>query len=1364
MSHTPSTITNEDRPSCIAGFKKHTPYDPFLPRSPNEEQMMQVNPGSRSQQFSTDNAASTQELPPQSAYEEQGLPSLPSSIAQNGGMWNHQPELLLQVQGTPHTIGPSMKVNGTPGSCNSASPTNGYHSEYEYATSEAYVMQDFDNTFLLEADFGPLPIPEENQEVLQDIALQPADEPESATTTTSQPLSFISRKSTGIATLSSHLMSPSLTETTSPSSGTDVASPILKTRLLGGGTMSRLSSQSTTTEQPRSYGGAALAQHTPAMTGSSVEASPEPTSRSELASNVSPTVRIESYSRGDSPARTADPIRRSGSKRSRASHHSTHLAAPHDESSEEEEGSPQTGEIRERPNLTFSTSTNYHGPTVARTGLDPTARNAVANEEILNFKDQTEQAELHLKNAEVSRWLAASDAGSDGGQAAPALGVRKYDAFRSRRRAKSTSAKRDLEEAARGIENATRMARNAKIPGPGRLLEENSGDEEEDDDDDDEEQAGSQIESPPASIVGSVEAPETPRISFQGIGGELHPEAAHPWVDPVYLRSQLDSVGQPLTSNAAIVRFIKHAADIETASRAATWGTINRRMSEADLERIIDRDGLLSRLSISKDKTKDKGERRGSFMEQVEQAASRLIPKRSSSHLRRKSSEPTKYLSGEGVETESSRKEPSSARKESLHGRKESLGSRNGSPSVSTSLRRLPSVGRRPKSPKLNTGSAVAAVPTQKTASGGHASSSPTASPPGAWNAARNAFKRTARGEFHRNLSSDVPTPGIADLWNKQGGPPLPAFTSPPGEKEMTAVLETVAGPDEDAESEEITDEKSVAIDFTPRYDLIIPTYDGFRLNVSEINPRLAVYLTDRIGQEQLRRYKKLVEFKVKHAQAHQLRTCKSGDHCFENGGSPTYFPPKSSQKEPRLTHTGFSTVLEGGLDEDDEAVAEGAVTAAQFPLGVPMPPVKRLPAQFECPLCFEIKKFQKPSDWSKHVHEDLQPFTCTFQNCPDPKSFKRKADWVRHENERHRQLEWWKCTEQGCSHKCYRRDNFVQHLVREHKMPEPRIKNAKPNKPAVRGPAKAKARANKESDADVDSDDRVLKMIETCRHETPKQSVDEPCRFCGNICSSWKKLTVHLARHMEQISMPVLELVRQKDVSPETIISPIEPRATSQNVISTVDQLLPDHGDPNSLSAHDTNEQMRSFNPELPGSFTPIQGSVIFHDPNYKNQPPDPYSWNHATSNSHQTQRHIMPAVYSAGANGAYPHSQTGYQESPLPQFQLASPLLSFSAPSSTSEAAAIYGALTNQTRQISHGPYHSEQSHQNTMEQGPPYLNEYTAQNSPPSTQPRHMLANRYTPVQFNQAESLPYSQASPDPSYYNTPHQAQFYPYEM
>ncbi|MCJ1479270.1 hypothetical protein MMC13_007955 [Lambiella insularis] len=1366
MPGTRSTPSTEERSAGIAAFVDQQHYDPLIPSSPAQEGLTQVRPTFNPIALPTDHQATHRGRPvgdDMNGLHWQDLSSSTTShrhqLDDTPSQPERQPPALSSYQDassvSPHT-------HETPGSHHSTSPTNDHSSDFEYPRLHDYGAQDFENTFLLEADFGPLTIPDDDLDLPQDTDTSRSEEPASATSTTSHAVSYGSRRSTGIATLSSHLMSPSLTETTSPGSASEAISPTMKTRLLGGGPMSRLSSQNTTTETTYVYDSTAHAQNTPALTGSSVEASPEPMSRADFAQTKSPVVRIESYSRGDSPARVVASMKRSGSKRGRASRSSSHLAAPCEDSSEEGDQDNLVDRSRSLHKSNALDVLNTYDLRATRVGVDPSAREELAKNTILNFKDQDEEAELAAKNAEVSKWLAISEAGSEMGEStAPPVGARIYASTVSRRRAKSTSDQRELEEDARGIETARQLAQSARIPGPNVLLDEESSEDEEED-----ENTGSYIESAPASIDGNAEACEDLITSFGNAGG-IHPQDAHPWVDPLYLRSLHDSSpSQPPTANAAMMRFIKRAADIETASRAATWGTTTRRLSEADLERMIGQGGLLSRLSVSRTKIKDQSDRRGSFLEQVEHAASKFIPKRSSSHLRRKTSEPIKHLSSEAVEHEYSRKDSTHARKESLHGRKESLGSRTGSPSISTSLRRIPSVGRRPKSPKINTGSAVAAVATQIATLGGNGSISPTAasSPTGPWSSARNALKRTARGEFHRPAGGDLTQPGIADLWNKQGGPPLPSFTSYPEEEEVAVVSRSANVPHENAESDEIVDDKGVAMDFTPRNDHIIPTYDGFKLNVRDINPRLPPYLVERIGQEQLRRFKKLVEFKVKHAQANQHGSCSSGSHCPNIGGVPTYFPSKSSQREPRLSHTGFSTVLEGSLDEDEEAVADGAVTAAQFPPGVPMPPVKRLPAQFECPLCFTVKRFQKPSDWSKHVHEDLQPFTCTFPTCPDPKSFKRKADWVRHENERHRQLEWWRCTEDGCSHQCYRRDNFVQHLVREHKMPEPKAKNAKPNKPAVRGPAKAKSRACKEINHDELNDDRVLVMIETCRHETPKSPSNEPCRFCGNICISWKKLTVHLARHMEQISMPVLKLVKQKDVTADTIISPIEPRLPTQVSMSPVDPTQSYRGDGISMSPHGNHREVNVVKHELPGSFTPLQSSVVFQAPGYEDQATGTFPWGQPSNSGSHIHSHLSHAGYGHGVSGTYPSGHLPYQEPEPDQFVTPNGQPGYVPTSSISDTEAIYGSMARQTGQAPRRAYAATQSFPMTMDQQPLYTNQYMLQNGQAALGPRQVSTNGSIPMEYAITGDLPFTQASTDPSNYPTHLQQQFYSYPM
>ena len=1191
MSTTTSPLPS--RPDVHA-FKDHTHCDPVLPSSPEDEQLTPVP---------------TSQDTPGSQTRVQTDFDAPLEVGEQGA----------------DGMGPQ----------NPASAGYGYVNVEDLHGYNDYLFSNNDFNYFQET--VPAPVQEE---------------PSSATTNASRGIPP-SRRSTGIATLlSSHLMSPELSDATSPASPDNPQSPVTKTKLLGGGPMSRASSQTTAVDSVNQP----YMQQTPAHTGTSANVSPDPgRGQSGLAA---PLVHVESYSRGDSPARPDAMSYKIGSKRGRGSQSSLHLAPERDSS---EDGHYE--EMDDAAALQGSSTPVAHAA-APRLGVDPNQRGQIKNALVQSLDEQTEQKRVREKNQEVSKWLEVSNTG--------ATGLTNPDTFvsnprglasGSRLRAKSASGARDLQTDAYGLSQDLRAAQDAQIPGPGALLnvESDEGDDDED---------GSCAESAPASIDGQEERDEA-HDSFPTFGDEcFEPEATHPWMDPLRFPSKEGSVGQPVSSNFAMMQFAARAKDIETASRAATWGTSYRRLSDGDLQQVFGNGGLFSRLSISKDK--DTNEWR-QFKETVEQAARKVLPKRNNSNARRKQSEPVRPMSRDMTSTEQPRKESIKQRKESLqslHERTESLKS---------NLKRIPSVNKRPKSPKLNTSTGgLIASATNVAALGANGPVSPTVTTSSPASKLGSSLKR-----LNRHSSHDTPDPGLTDLWGKQGGPPLPSLSSPPQEIDPVPSIGGPQAEDEDAESEEGPQANGVSMNLASRPELrIIPNFEGFKAHVKDVNPRLPLYLVERLGQEQLRRYKKLIDFKVKHAQARQLENCESGARCVDKGGVPTYFLAKSTQKEPALSHTGFTAAGTGELDEDEEAVADGAVTEAHFPHGVPLPPVKRLPAEFECPLCFTVKKFHKPSDWSKHVHEDLQPFTCTFHSCPDPKSFKRKADWVRHENERHRQLEWWQCTEDGCQHQCYRRDNFVQHLVREHKMPEPKAKTTKPNKPAVRGPAKNKGRG-KALDKDLAPEDKVLVMVETCRHETKKNAMEEACRFCGNICNSWKKLTVHLARHMEQISMPVLELVKVKDVTADTIISPIE--ANLPQVTLSPSGQSPYSQESISVSPFDRPVEVSNAMADLPGTFAPLHGGQAFAPAPYSNQMP----WNPSGARSiemtmqapaNASNNHPMAMqpshMYGRGLEQAWMTPANGYT-SDRPVGYVVDPAAPEYAPQNSTHDSGIYGAV---------------------------------------------------------------------------------------
>jgi len=633
--------------------------------------------------------------------------------------------------------------------------------------------------------------------------------------------------------------------------------------------------------------------------------------------------------------------------------------------------------------------------------------------------------------------------------------------------------------------------------------------------------------------------------------------SAKPWRDdPTFGPTPrgIANPNQPHSANAAIRRFKEANDKLETASRVATFGSARdtRGMTSADADKFINTDGILKRLSFGRDKDKDKEkspkDRKSSIFEFPFKGIKR-----------------TPSNAGDGGPPKSPLGE---------HSRKDSTSS-----SAFPPPRWRPTWSQQRKG-KLSIDTAIGAMTGQLAAvgaargeSGGRSTTSGGTSPL-PWNAFGGAqslgppaigigMKRSRSKSDLSNIGSTIgaklikPRPtqrpefGLATMMQLHGGPPaIPLTSSPtvlrrhtfgssttsiPNLGAVATAMATAPGPEKTLQEEaaglydsDEEEEAEIPITKPPKKLDIKPTFEGYAANVRELNPTLAQKLVDRIAHEQVKRYKKLQDNRAKHSAAVARGDCHNKSKCLT--------------LNPRGTPEPFTKTSATNMSNGSEEHLDNTIIGAQYPFGVPDPPVTRLPAEFECTICFKVKRFSKPSDWTKHVHEDVQPFTCTFPDCTEPKSFKRKADWVRHENERHRHLEWWKCNQTDCQHICYRKDNFVQHLVREHKFPEPKVKAAKA---AMKAKAGTKGRKDAASAVAIDpvqeQADKVLAIVELCHNDTKKEPTSEKCRFCGQTCTTWKKLTVHLARHMEQISLPILDLIKD-DVKPTSLERALSP------------------------------------------------------------------------------------------------------------------------------------------------------------------------------------------------------------------------------
>ncbi|KDB30893.1 hypothetical protein H112_06602 [Trichophyton rubrum D6] len=836
---------------------------------------------------------------------------------------------------------------------------------------------------------------------------------------------------------------------------------------------------------------------------------------------ASPIVKVSSFTRGDSPSRAGDQLNHAPKQStmdcgrlSPARETRETFFDSDDEDEDEEENDNHNSQKKPfsipPPATRLDDGSWSRNPTTGHGGLDPTAGEDVY---VPSLKELAAQRERDERNAEVAQWITHSEAHGD-------VDDNKLWNFRSRRKNKSDKNKRRAKSAGDPFLGAqdgfsSRFAYqdfdDSAIPGPGVLIDEDSGME---DDEDDSSAASSSVpESPPASVHPELVDDDEYNAPTTIPDAELEPLPnqflrARPWQDSIRNTRDGTTKFQPTTSNAAIMRFLKRADSTDTASRAATWGT--RGPSECDVESIIGPNGRFSTIRIS-EKKKDKPIRRNSLLEH----ARGFLPKRSNSSSKRKH------------QLDSSQR--------SLTPEQPPTSSSDGAAQSTSSLvpQRKSSFN---KGNKHNTGGAILAMTGQMATvgrGGGVGVPSPAVT---ASNTPWSHIKRRSRSKS--DLTKGESPGGLLDLIGTHGGPPIPTLASPKqGKGTSASPLQSRSPHDKpeendlegDDDDDDMGNENGVTMEFPVRSDPIVPTLEGFKTHVRQLNPRLQPALIERIGQEQVRRYKRLVELRLKHTQNVSKNSCSAGKHCFAQGGEAVMLPPRTSPKDPEATYAQFQVPGAAVTPEDLASFGEGAITPALFPPGVPLPPVRRLPAEFECSLCFKVRKFLKPSDWTKHVHEDVQPFTCTFPNCTEPKSFKRKADWVRHESERHRHLEWWTCNMPDCSHTCFRKDNFVQHLVREHKMPEPKVKATKIKSKSQQQDGNGNSH---EATSHAQAVEQVWKLVEICRQVTTKQPTDEACRFCGNVCNSWKKLTVHMAKHMEQIAMPVLELVNDKTSS----------------------------------------------------------------------------------------------------------------------------------------------------------------------------------------------------------------------------------------
>ncbi|QQK43886.1 Zinc finger, C2H2 [Penicillium digitatum] len=826
----------------------------------------------------------------------------------------------------------------------------------------------------------------------------------------------------------------------------------------------------------------------------------------------SPLVEITTFTRGDSPEE------RSTSPQGIFSQSFAHLSANSSELQVEEDGdrhSVSSVPMKRSKDGGWIPSSSIH-----LAGIDS---RSCGDEFVPSPNDIHIQRERNEKNENISHWsVSVSAANSDAGGDSPSPPHPRPHQVPRRSRAKSTGDPPLKQEDYFNLKSRTR---DASFPGPGALVHESSDNLSED-----EASIGTHSDEPSAYVyeLGRYDrsAPEV----YLPVSPTKAEESIHlyPWHDPPRDSTPRSQAMQPDSSTEAMIAFNRRVRDLETASLAAT----------IDNNSIINVGAALENLSCAEQPKK----RTSLFKRQFLQASS--ILKRQASDLSIGQSKSYPGLSRRDAEDSPA---------------KPSFSPRNGF------LHR-----RHSRSPSLS--NAILSMTSQMAAVGGSQPVRAVSSAPSP-NQERSSLNIQFKGRGRSR--SELPQSSNSGLMNPMtaySGPPVPNITSPRVSSDADqAPTSTPLGPEtggagveNDIDTSNNDNNDGVVMDFPAAQSLPVSTIEGFKSQIMQLNPRLEPALIHRLAREQHRRYKILIDLQQKHSIAAANHTCKSGRYCTVQGGQPALLQDPKASNSPEAGYIQFQVRGFSHGHGQQHSPGDGTGAAAHFPPGVPLPPVTRLPARFECPICFEVKTFHRPSDWSKHVQEDVQPFTCTFPQCTEPKSFKRKADWVRHENEKHRHLEWWTCTFPECDHKCYRKDNFVQHLVREHKMPEPKIKKTGLASSTMDAEAVPNSRREQELD-------RLWQMVEECRHDTAQTPQQEPCRFCGNVCSEWRKLSIHLSKHLEQLALPVLRLANPSS-TPNHVVNPNQVetnRGSSAATHPSVALYHPRHDGPETAPTH---------------------------------------------------------------------------------------------------------------------------------------------------------------------------------------------------
>jgi hypothetical protein len=201
----------------------------------------------------------------------------------------------------------------------------------------------------------------------------------------------------------------------------------------------------------------------------------------------------------------------------------------------------------------------------------------------------------------------------------------------------------------------------------------------------------------------------------------------------------------------------------------------------------------------------------------------------------------------------------------------------------------------------------------------------------------------------------------------------------------------------------------------------------------------------------------------------------------FHDSGLGISLPSKSQYSTSNASHTSFLTT------ETD--TAKGRLRVPSTPMEVSEG------VAFTCSICTQkLSRIRNRVDWKMHVFADLQPYVCTFLDCPDPlTTYPTRRLWAEHEFTTHRSHQQYECHD--CSQVFSNKNEFVDHISNDH---------------------------------DHHSKDlnytQLLATISAAKRSVLNPLSDQVCPLCQK--TSWtlqRDFVTHLGRHLEDIALSSL-------------------------------------------------------------------------------------------------------------------------------------------------------------------------------------------------------------------------------------------------